>query len=100
MGVPEASAGQLRQDTRKCDCCTGGCSWCLRNCIGRAVGVNGRSAWAGAGLCPGSSELAVCQHELRSRPVILRNAWSEPKENEVGPGETLCHVRADTTGTR
>src|SRR2546430_16974030 len=44
--------------------------------------VYGAAAW----LWPGSPGLAVCRHELRSRPVILRNAWSEPKENKVDPG--------------
>jgi hypothetical protein len=34
----------------------------------------------------------VCRRELRGRPVILRNAWSEPKENKVDPGETFVPV--------
>lgn len=86
MGVPEASAGQFGQDTRKCD-------WLHR----LMLLVPAKLYWPRRqrqrarcmGSCmvmPGSSELAGCRHELRSRPVILRNAWSEPKENKVDPG--------------
>ena len=44
---------------------------------------------AAARLWPDSSGLAMRRHELGSRPVILRNAWSEPKGNKVDPGDIV-----------
>jgi hypothetical protein len=72
----------------------GACETVLAAPLASTGAVYGAAAW----LWPGSSELAVCRRELRSRPVILRHAWSEPKENKVDPGETLCRFRADSTG--